>query len=95
MKLQLGDVVLIRMEFHQAVGGKVRPAVVLLDAGDADFVAAPITSQARNSEFDFPNSGVAFGWPKRFLFRPRAQTDRSDKTGHRAESGETKRAGHG
>ena len=33
-------------------GGKVRPAEVLLDAGDDDFVAAPVTSQARNTDFD-------------------------------------------
>jgi mRNA interferase MazF len=54
MKLQLGDVVLLRMEFHQAVGGKVRPAIVLLDAGDDDFVAAPVTSRAKLSEYDLP-----------------------------------------
>lgn len=47
-----GEVVLIRIQFHQATGGKVRPAVVLLDSGDDDFVAAPVTSQARNSEYD-------------------------------------------
>ena len=52
MKLQFGELVLIRMEFHQKAGGKVRPAVVLLDAGDDDFVGAPITSQPRHSEFD-------------------------------------------
>ena len=45
MTLRLGEVVLIRMLFHQAPGSKVRPALVLLDAGDNDFVAAPITSQ--------------------------------------------------
>lgn len=44
MRLQAGEVILIRMKFHAAAGGKVRPAVVLLDAGDDDFVAAPITS---------------------------------------------------
>jgi mRNA interferase MazF len=54
MKLQLGDVVLLRMEFHQREGGKVRPAVVLLDTGDEDFVAAPITSRPRLSEYDLP-----------------------------------------
>ncbi|MBI3664993.1 MAG: hypothetical protein HY236_02010 [Acidobacteria bacterium] len=52
MTLRLGEVVLIRMEFHQAAGVKVRPAAVLLDTGDNDFVAAPITSHARHSEFD-------------------------------------------
>jgi hypothetical protein len=43
MTLRLGEVVLIRMLFHQAPGSKVRPALVLLDPGDNDFVAAPIT----------------------------------------------------
>ncbi|MGA3205018.1 MAG: type II toxin-antitoxin system PemK/MazF family toxin [Bryobacteraceae bacterium] len=54
MKLQIGDVILLRMEFHQTEGGKVRPAIVLLDAGDADFVAAPVTSRPRLSEYDLP-----------------------------------------
>jgi mRNA-degrading endonuclease toxin of MazEF toxin-antitoxin module len=52
MTLRLGEVVLIRMQFHEATGAKVRPAVVLLDTGDSDFVAAPVTSKARTSEFD-------------------------------------------
>jgi mRNA interferase MazF len=52
MVLDFGEVILIRMPFHQAGGGKIRPAVVLIDAGDDDFVAAPITSQERRSEFD-------------------------------------------
>ena len=37
--MKLGDVVLLRMEFHQTAGGKVRPAIVLLDAGDDDALA--------------------------------------------------------
>ena len=52
MILRFGEVVLIRMRFHQTTGAKVRPAVVLLDSGDEDFVAAPITSQSRDSEYD-------------------------------------------
>ena len=52
MPLPFGEVVLIRMQFHQAAGAKVRPAVVLLDTGDGDFVAAPITSQNKHSEYD-------------------------------------------
>jgi mRNA interferase MazF len=52
MTLLPGEVVLIRIEFHQTSGGKVRPAVVLLDAGDDDFVAAPVTSQLRTTAFD-------------------------------------------
>jgi mRNA interferase MazF len=52
MTLRPGEVVLIRIDFHQRAGGKVRPAVVLLDAGDNDFVAAPITSRTRSEDFD-------------------------------------------
>jgi uncharacterized radical SAM superfamily protein len=52
MTLRLGAVVLIRMLHHQAPGSKVRPALVLLDPGDNDFVAAPITSQQRVSDYD-------------------------------------------
>jgi hypothetical protein len=52
MTLLPGEVVLIRIDFHQTPGGKVRPAVVLLDAGDDDFVAAPITSQPRGTDFE-------------------------------------------
>jgi mRNA interferase MazF len=52
MKLQLGEIVLLRMAFHQTTGGKVRPAIVLLDAGDDDFVAAPVTSRSRMSDYD-------------------------------------------
>jgi mRNA interferase MazF len=52
MILRFVEVVLIRMQFHQTTGAKVRPAVVLLDTGDDDFVAAPITSQPRHAEYD-------------------------------------------
>ena len=54
MILRRGEVVLIRIGFHQTPGGKLRPALVLLDTGDSDFVAAPITSQSRNEQFDLP-----------------------------------------
>jgi mRNA interferase MazF len=54
MTLRFGEVVLIRIDFHQTPGGKLRPAVVLLDSGDDDFVAAPVTSQLRVSPFDLP-----------------------------------------
>jgi len=52
MTLRPGEVVLIRIGFHQTTGGKVRPAVVFLDTGDDDFVAAPVTSQPARSDFD-------------------------------------------
>lgn len=63
MTLRLGEVVLIRMQFHQAGGSKIRPAVVILDTGDDDFVAAPITSQSRQSEYDITVPWLASGGP--------------------------------
>ena len=52
MTLRPGEIVLVRIGFHQASGGKVRPAAVLLDSGDDDFVAAPVTSRSRASVFE-------------------------------------------
>ena len=52
MTLRPGEVVLIRIDYHQTSGGKIRPAVVLLDCRDDDFVAAPITSHPQRSDFD-------------------------------------------
>jgi mRNA interferase MazF len=52
MALRFGDVVLIEVHFHQRQGSKVRPAIVVLDSGDEDFVAAPITSRPKMAEFD-------------------------------------------
>src|ERR1019366_8622047 len=54
MTLRPGEVILIRIDFHQTPGGKLRPAVVLLDSADDDFVAAPVTSRPRVSDFDAP-----------------------------------------
>ncbi len=56
MILEPGEVVLIRIDFNQTPGGKLRPAAVLLDTGDDDFVAAPVTSSFRTSRFDVPIS---------------------------------------
>ena len=50
--MRRGEVVLIRMQFHQTAGAKIRSAAVLLDTGDDDFVAAPITSRPGASEYD-------------------------------------------
>jgi len=54
MTLRPGEVVLIRIDYRQTPGGKLRPAVVLLDSADDDFVGAPITSRFRVSDFDVP-----------------------------------------
>jgi hypothetical protein len=34
MMLRLGEIVRIRMQFHQTPGSKVRPALVFFDTGD-------------------------------------------------------------
>ncbi len=53
MKLVFGELVLIRIDFHQATGAKIRPvAIAILDTGDDDFIAAPLTSVARNTDYD-------------------------------------------
>ena len=52
MNLRRGDVVLIRIQFQQSAGSKVRPAIVIIGDGDDDFVAAPLTSRTSRSEFD-------------------------------------------
>ena len=62
MLLPFGEVVLIRINFHQTTGAKVPPAVVLLDTRDEDFVAAPITSQPRNSTWDLAVEKWASAW---------------------------------
>jgi mRNA-degrading endonuclease toxin of MazEF toxin-antitoxin module len=54
MTLRPGEIVLIRIDFHNTPGGKLRPAAFLLDSGDDDFVAAPVTSRFRASDFDVP-----------------------------------------
>ena len=54
MTVRPGEIVLIRIGFHETPGGKLRPAVVLLDSADDDFVADPITSRLRASDFDVP-----------------------------------------
>jgi len=43
---------LLLFPYTQGVGGKQRPALVLLDAGDDDLVLARVTSQAGASAFD-------------------------------------------
>jgi hypothetical protein len=61
MDLLAGDVVLVEVRFHQALGAKVRPTVVVLDSGDADFVGAPITTRVRSGEFELRLAGWQAG----------------------------------
>jgi hypothetical protein len=79
MTLRPGEVVLIRIEFHQTPGGKLRQAVVLLDAGDDDFVAAPITSRPRTSDFDVSTHQWREVGLNTASTRSRSQADRAGK----------------
>ena len=47
-----GDIVLVEFPFASGEQTKRRPALVILDAGDADVVVARVTSQSRLDEFD-------------------------------------------
>jgi mRNA interferase MazF len=49
-----GDVVLVKFPFTSGTGSKLRPALVILDTGDADLVVARITTQSNISPFDVP-----------------------------------------
>ena len=49
---QSGAVVLLSFPFADATGARRRPALVLLDTGDADIVIARVTSQIVRTVFD-------------------------------------------
>lgn len=51
---QAGELVLIDFPFTAGSQTKSRPALVLLDAGDADVLVARITTQAGNTPYDVP-----------------------------------------
>ena len=47
-----GQIVLLDLPFTDLSGNKRRPALVLLDTGDDDIVAARVTSQISQTNFD-------------------------------------------
>lgn len=47
-----GEIVLLSFPFADAMAARRRPALVLLDTGDADIVVARVTSQAARDPFD-------------------------------------------
>jgi mRNA interferase MazF len=49
---QPGDIVLVDFPFTASGPGKARPALVILDTGDADVVSARITTQTQHTSFD-------------------------------------------
>ena len=51
---QIGDLLLVDFPFTASGPGKPRPALVILDTGDADVLPARVTTQAHGSPFDVP-----------------------------------------
>ena len=51
-KYKFGDIILLAFPFSGANIAKQRPALVLKDTGDDDIIAARITSQKQETEFD-------------------------------------------
>jgi mRNA interferase MazF len=49
-----GDVVLLTFPFTSGAGGKSRPALVVLDTGDADVVLARVTTRRYATGADVP-----------------------------------------
>lgn len=49
---QSGEVVLLSFPFTDTTGARRRPALVLLDTGDADILVARVTSQIVRTVFD-------------------------------------------
>jgi mRNA interferase MazF len=52
MTYQNGDLVLVEFPFTTPGAGKLRPALVVLDTGDADVVLARVTTQNRTTAYD-------------------------------------------
>jgi mRNA interferase MazF len=62
---QFGEVVLLEYPYTDLVGVKMRPAVVLKDTNDGDFIARA-TSQSKQTEFDV----LIEEWEKAGLLKP-------------------------
>ena len=57
MNHQAGDLILAAVPYVSGGQSKVRPALVLLDTGDADLVVARVTSQPSGTSYDVPLTG--------------------------------------
>jgi mRNA interferase MazF len=51
---QAGDLLLVDFPFTATGPGKPRPALVMLDTGDADVLLARVTTQSQGTPFDVP-----------------------------------------
>jgi mRNA interferase MazF len=65
---QAGDVVLVDFPFTGGTQTKLRPALVLLDAGDADILVARVTTQSVATPYDIPLTD----WRRAGLIAPSA-----------------------
>ena len=63
---QTGDLLLVDFPMTSSGPGKPRPALVVLDTGDADVMLARVTTQTRNTAYDVP---IAH-WKKSGLLAP-------------------------
>jgi mRNA interferase MazF len=63
---QAGDLVLVDFPFTVSGPGKPRPALVILDTGDADVLLARVTTQPRTTAFEV----VLSGWQQAGLLAP-------------------------
>ncbi len=52
----IGDLLLVDFPFTASGPGKPRPALVILDTGDADVVLARVTTQPHSTPWDVPIS---------------------------------------
>jgi len=57
MNYQAGDLVLVTYPYVAGTQSKIRPALVLQDTGDADVVAARVTTQPHRTPHDVPLNG--------------------------------------
>jgi mRNA interferase MazF len=51
---QIGELLLVDFPFTVSGPGKPRPALAILDSGDADVLLARVTTQSHTSPFDVP-----------------------------------------
>ncbi len=63
---ELGEVILVTFPHTGTAGKTKRPALVILDIGDADIVLAPITTRERTGAGDWQLQS----WSKAGLLRP-------------------------
>jgi mRNA interferase MazF len=83
----IGDLLLVNFPFTVSGPGKPRPALVILDAGDADVLLARVTTQAHAGPFDV----LIVDWQQAGLLAP--STVRLHKLAALAKSHVHKRLG--